>query len=226
MSNIAIIPARGGSKRIPKKNIKDFCGKPIIAYSVEVAIQSNLFDEIMVSTDDEEIATIAKSFGAEIPYKRSVKNSDDFATLNDVLSEVLECYKNDGKQFDYGCCILPTAPFITIERLKEAFHMLVNNGFDSVGPIVRFTYPVQRAIKLLPDKSVQMYYPEYAQSRSQDLESAYHDAGQFYWFKADKTLNGTYKGGMILNNLEVQDIDTIEDWKIAEIKMEILKSLK
>lgn len=222
MSNIAIIPARGGSKRIPKKNIKDFCGKPIIAYSIEAALASNLFDEIMVSTDDEEIAEVAKKYGAKIPFNRSEKNSNDVAILNDVIEEVLERYKNEGRHFEYGCCILPTAPFITTEQLKQAFEMLLNNSFDSVRPIVKFSYPIQRAFKLLPDNSVQMFNPEHLKTRSQDLEPAYHDAGQFYWFKTDKTLSGSFKGGIIISETEAQDIDTLEDWKIAELKMKMI----
>jgi pseudaminic acid cytidylyltransferase len=226
MQSIAVIPARGGSKRIPQKNIRNFLGKPIIAYSIDCALKSGLFSEVMVSTDDEGIASIAKTYGAKIPFYRSQENSNDFATLSDVISEVVECYKEIGKQFDYGCCILPTAPFITIEKLKEALLMLMNQGFDSVRPIVKFSYPLQRAFRLLSDNSVQMFYPEYAQSRSQDLEPAYHDAGQFYWFKTEKMLKGINKGGIVVNEIEVQDIDTIDDWKIAEIKMKILNSLK
>jgi pseudaminic acid cytidylyltransferase len=226
MQSIAIIPARGGSKRIPQKNIRNFLGKPIIAYSIDCALKSGLFSEVMVSTDDEGIASIAKTYGAKIPFYRSQENSNDFATLSDVISEVVECYKEIGKQFDYGCCILPTAPFITIEKLKEALLMLMNQGFDSVRPIVKFSYPLQRAFRLLSDNSVQMFYPEYAQSRSQDLEPAYHDAGQFYWFKTEKMLKGINKGGIVVNEIEVQDIDTIDDWKTAEIKMKILNSLK
>jgi len=226
MSNIAIIPARGGSKRIPGKNIKLFCGKPIIAYSIEVAIQSNLFDEIMVSTDDDKIAEVAKKYGAKVPFYRSNKNSNDFATLNDVIGEVLECYKKAGKQYNYGCCILPTAPFVTKDKLNKALSMLIKQGFDSVRPIVKFSYPIQRAFKLLPDNKVQMFYSEHAQSRSQDLEVAYHDAGQFYWFKTDKMLSGTFKGGIIIKEIEAQDMDTINDWEIAELKMKLISEVR
>jgi N-acylneuraminate cytidylyltransferase len=176
----------------------------------------------MVSTDDEEITEVAKQYGANIPFKRSKETSNDFAILNDVINEVLECYKNAGKQFDYGCCILPTAPFITIEKLKEAFNVLLRNDFDSVRPIVKFSYPIQRAFKLLPDNSVEMFNPEHFKTRSQDLEPAYHDAGQFYWFKTDKTLSGNFKGGMIIQETEAQDMDTLEDWIIAEMKMKII----
>ena len=226
MKNLAIIPARSGSKRIPKKNIKLFLGKPIIAYSIEVAIKSNLFEEVMVSTDDEEIAEVAKAYGAKVPFYRSEKNSNDFATLNDVIDEVLKCYKISRKDFEYGCCILSTAPFITTEKLNEALVMMTEKGFDSVRPIVKFSYPIQRAFKFLPDNSVQRFYPEFEQSRSQDLEPAYHDAGQFYWFKTDKMLQGNFKGGIQINEIEAQDIDTLEDWKIAEIKMQILNTQK
>lgn len=222
MNNIAIIPARGGSKRIPKKNIKSFCGKPIIAYSIEAANLSGLFDEVMVSTDDEEIAGIAKKYGAQVPFMRSQKNADDFATLNDVIEEVLSSYNVIGKQFENGCCILSTAPFTTAKKLKEAYAILLGKGFDSVRPIVRFGYPIQRAFRLMPDNSVTMLHPEYAQARSQDLEAVYHDAGQFYWFKTAKTLKGSFKGGFVINEAEAQDIDTPEDWKIAELKMQLL----
>ncbi|MGN6351937.1 MAG: pseudaminic acid cytidylyltransferase [Parafilimonas sp.] len=225
MSNIAIIPARGGSKRIPKKNIKDFLGKPVIAYSIEAALLSGLFEEVMVSTDDEEIAAVAKQYGATAPFMRSQKNADDFATLNDVIEEVLGSYNNEGKKFDNGCCILSTAPFVTAEKLKEAYNLLLQKKFDSVRPIVKFSYPIQRAFKLSPNNSVQMFYPEYLKTRSQDLEPAYHDAGQFYWFRTDKMLTGTNKGGVIISETEAQDIDTIEDWKLAELKTSIIRSL-
>jgi pseudaminic acid cytidylyltransferase len=225
MSNIAIIPARGGSKRIPKKNIKDFCGKPIITYSIDAVLKCGLFDEVMVSTDDEEIAEVAKKHGAKIPFYRSKKTSDDFAILNDVINEVLDYYRNDRKEFDYGCCILPTAPFVTTKNLKETFDMLVKNDFDSVRPIVKFSYPIQRAFKLLPNNNIQMFNPEHFKTRSQDLEPAYHDAGQFYWFKTHKTLSGTFKGGMIISETEAQDIDTLDDWKIAELKMQMINNL-
>jgi N-acylneuraminate cytidylyltransferase len=226
MSKIAIIPARGGSKRIPKKNIKLFLGKPIIAYSIEAALTSNLFDEVMVSTDDEEIAEVAKQYGANIPFYRSEKNADDFAILNDVVNEVIECYKTNGRHFDYGCCILPTAPFITIKNLNEAFSMIVNNGFDSVRPVVKFCYPIQRAFKLRPDNRVQRFYPEYEKTRSQDLEAAYHDAGQFYWFNTSRMLQGDNKGAIIISETEAHDIDSLDDWRIAELKMKMMLHAK
>jgi len=179
MKNLAIIPARGGSKRIPRKNIKPFLGKPIIAYSIEAAINSKLFDEVMVSTDDDEIAEVAKKYGAKVPFMRSVKNSDDYATTADVLFEVLDNYNL--KEFDYACCIYPGAPMITKVTLSEAYDKLISHNFDSVFPIVQFSYPIQRSLKVF-DAKVSMVYPEYLISRSQDLEKRFHDAGQFYWF--------------------------------------------
>ena len=196
----AILPLflhAAAAKEFLKRTLKNFAGKPIIAYSIEAAIQSNLFDEIMVSTDDEEIAEVAKQYGAKIPFKRSEETSNDFAILNDVIMKFCNVIESEDKRFDYGCCILSTAPFITTKKLKEAFDMLVKNNFDSVRPIVKFSYPIQRAFKLLSDNTVEMFDPEHFKTRSQDLEPAYHDAGQFYWFKTDKTLSGNFKGGMI-----------------------------
>lgn len=222
--SVAIIPARGGSVRIPGKNIRSFLGKPIIAYSIEVARQSGLFDEVMVSTDDEAIARIAEEHGASVPFLRSRKNSDDYATLSDVVDEVVSTYHMQEKVFGVGCCILPTAPFITINRLREALILLRDNKFDSVRPIVKFNYPIQRALRFTNDHQVGFFNPEFAKSRSQDLEPAYHDAGQFYWFKTDQCLKGTFKGAIEIPELEHQDIDTIEDWQIAEYKYKFLKT--
>ncbi|WP_400080430.1 pseudaminic acid cytidylyltransferase [Winogradskyella sp. R77965] len=187
MSRIAIIPARGGSKRIPKKNIKSFLGKPIIAYSIEAALASNLFDEVMVSTDSEEIAEIAKSYGAKVPFFRSDKNADDYATLVDVLLEVLSSYKADGYSFDYVCCILPTAPFVSKEKLQEGYKTIIDNDFDSVFPVLEFAYPIQRALQIQNDK-VSMVWDTHEKTRSQDLEKRFHDSGQFYWSKTASLL--------------------------------------
>ncbi len=226
MKAITIIPARGGSKRIPKKNIKCFLGKPIISYPIEAALKSNLFNEIMVSTDDEEIAEISKKFGASVPFLRSTKNSDDFATTVDVLLEVIEEYKKNGKVFDYVCCIYPTAPFISPEKLNHSFKFLIEKKAESLIPIVRFSYPIQRALRIEND-SLQYIYPENRNKRSQELELAYHDAGQFYWIKTDILIN---QSSLVTDNsiayeiseLEVQDIDSETDWKIAEMKYQIL----
>lgn len=226
MSKIAIIPARGGSKRIPKKNIKSFLGKPIIAYSIEAALASNLFDEVMVSTDDEAIAEIAISYGATVPFLRSDKNADDHAILVDVLLEVLASYKAIGKTYDQVCCILPTAPFVSEQKLQESFKTLINNNFDSVFPVLEFSYPIQRALQIDNDK-VSMVWDEYEMARSQDLEKRFHDSGQFYWSKTasletDKKLFTKNSGAIVISELEAQDIDTETDWKLAEIKYKLL----
>lgn len=227
MKKVAMITARGGSKRIPRKNIKEFCGKPIIAYSIEAAIASGVFDTVMVSTDDEEIAAIAKQYGAEVPFYRSEKTSNDFATTADVILEVLEEYEKRGESFDMACCIYPTAPFLTAKRLKEAVEKLEASDADTLLPVVAFSYPVQRALIIRNEKLV-FEYPQYMDSRSQDLEKHYHDVGQFYVlrteaFKQNKKL---MLGNILpyeISEMEVQDIDNQTDWEIAEMKHEILK---
>lgn len=164
-NNLAIIPARSGSKRIYKKNIKLFLGKPILAYSIELAKSSGLFSEIMVSTDDNETANIAQSFGAQIPFLRSTKNADDFATLNDVLIETISCYSKLGSTFDFVCIILPTAPLISTSNLKKSYKILKSENYDSVRPIVKFSYPIQRSYRLVNNK-IEMINPEYLTVRS------------------------------------------------------------
>ncbi|MDO9001528.1 MAG: pseudaminic acid cytidylyltransferase [Bacteroidota bacterium] len=226
MTNVAIIIARGGSKRIPRKNIKLFRGKPIIAYSIESALNSGLFDYVMVSTDDDEIAEVAKKSGAQVPFIRSKKNSDDFSTTADVIIEVLNDLKNNGKQFDNVCCIYPTAPFITKQTLSDAYHLLISDKFESVFPVCPFSYPIQRALDVT-DSKVTMIIPENLNKRSQDLNPTYHDAGQFYWLRTEKFLREKKvftqnSGSIILNELQVQDIDNETDWKIAELKHSIL----
>lgn len=222
MSAIAIITARGGSKRIPRKNIKEFCGKPILAYSIEAALKSGLFDRVMVSTEDAEIAEIAEKYGAEVPFRRSEKTAGDFAATGDVLLEVLEEYRRRGERFDTICCIYPTAPFVTPERLKEAVSLLEESGADSVLPVVRFSFPPQRCV-VVKDGCLQFKWPEYAQARSQDLEPYYHDAGQFYCLKEksfleQKALVMSKTVPLILPEMEIQDIDTEEDWELAQVK--------
>lgn len=228
---IAIITARGGSKRIPKKNIKEFCGKPIIAYSIEAALKSNIFDEVMVSTDSEEIADIARQYGASVPFMRSAKTSDDYATTSDVIMEVLEKYQEMGQTFDYICCIYPTAPFVTPDKLKEAMSIMEKDDVVEVMPVVQFSYPPQRCFVIGDDNYMKYKYEEYMQSRSQDLEKQYHDAGQFYVYDADKyvKLSGKISGGImpiIVSELEVQDIDNEDDWKIAELKYKLMNGDK
>lgn len=217
---IAIITARGGSKRIPKKNIKDFCGKPIIAYSIEAALESKLFDEVMVSTDSEEIASVARKYGANVPFMRSEETSNDFATTTDVLEEVFSEYEKRGVSFDLAVCIYPTAPFVTARKLKEAMELMNNEQVDAVTPVVRFSFPPQRAF-VIRKGLLEYQYPEYRLTRSQDLESIYHDCGQFYIMKVDNVINKKVKQRIvpyIVSELEVQDIDNEDDWKIAELK--------
>ena len=229
-NNIAIITARGGSKRIPKKNIKEFCGKPILAYSVEAALKSGIFDEVMVSTDSQEIAEIAERYGATIPFFRSRKNADDYASTADVLYEVLNEYEKRGRQFKYACCIYPTAPFVTSSKLIQAGNLLVEKNADSILPVVKFSFPPQRGVEIEEGK-IRIAYPEFFQFRSQDLKSIYHDCGQFYFVKTDvfmrtKRLITDNTLPFIFPETEVQDIDSEEDWEIAEMKYErFLKSI-
>jgi len=228
--NLCIIPARGGSKRIPRKNIKLFKGKPVIAYSINVGFESRLFDEVMVSTDDLEIAEIAKSYGASVPFLRSEENSNDFATTADVLKEVLHSYKKVGKEFDYICCVYPTAPFVSAKRLIQGFEIL-KNGADSVLPILSFDYPIWRSIKVNEKECLEYNWSEFINARSQDLPTAYHDAGQWYWvncnmLKATGNMIFETTKGLHLSPFEAHDIDTLQDWKLAELKYEYLQSIK
>ena len=225
MAKLAIIPARGGSKRIPRKNIKPFIGKPIIAYSIEAALKSNLFDEVMVSTDDKEIANIAKEYGAKVPFIRSVKNSDDFATTFDVIEEVIQVYKSQGKEFENLCCLYSCAPFVNSEILLKAYNQLIRYKFDTVFPIIAYSFPIQRALRL-NQRKVSMILEENLNVRSQDLEDSFHDAGQFYWCISKKVLQNKKiltknTGGIEISELEAQDIDNEIDWKLAELKFQL-----
>lgn len=227
MNNLCIIPARGGSKRIPKKNIKSFLGKPIIAYSIEAAIQSKLFTEIMVSTDCQETADIALRYGAKVPFLRSKENSNDFATTYDVIKEIIDEYKKDGVNFENICCIYACAPFVTANNLKHAYQELSNKQVDTIFPIIEYSFPIQRAVKIYNEK-IELFNIDHLNTRSQDLEKSYHDAGQFYWMKSENILN---KGriitdncsGIIITELEGQDIDNEIDWELAELKFKLLK---
>lgn len=230
MNNLCIIPARGGSKRIPRKNIKDFIGKPIIAYSIEAAVQSGLFDEVMVSTDDEEIVEVALKYGAKVPFKRSAENSDDYATTAQVLEEVLTNYRKSGVEFSSACCLYPTAPFVTPEYLKEGHNLLLDPEVASVFSVVKFDYPIWRGFTRNDNGVMKMVWKENINTRSQDLEPVYHDAGQWYWIKVEmflssKVLFTENSKGVKLSKLEVQDIDTEHDWHLAELKYEYLQSL-
>lgn len=218
---ICIIPARGGSKRIPKKNIKDFLGKPIIAYSIEVALKSGLFDEVMVSTDSEEIAAIAKHYGASVPFFRSASNSDDFATTMDVIQEVIQLYKERNENFDFACCMYPTAPFVKASHLQKGLELLEEADCKTVFPVVEFSYPIWRGLSVESNGQSSMIWPEHLNSRSQDLEKVYHDAGQWYWMNVNSVGNSLFSDdskSIILDPLLVQDIDSEADWRIAEMK--------
>lgn len=227
LRNIAIIPARGGSKRIPRKNIKNFLGEPIINYSIKAAFESNCFSEIMVSTDDKEIAEVARESGAKVPFLRSKQASSDYATTADVLDEVIKAYQKLGEKYDYICCVYPTAPLILSSRIVQGLKKLLQSGADSIMPVVRFSFPVQRALKIKKDR-LAAYSPEDIKKRSQDCLPLYHDAGQFYWIKTGAFLK---EGNLLtkstvplmLSELEVQDIDNESDWALAELKYNLLK---
>lgn len=223
---IAVITARGGSKRIPKKNIRAFCGRPIIEYSIEAAQKSGLFDEVMVSTDSEEIAEIAKAAGAVLPFMRSAENAGDYASTADVLLEVLAEYAKKGKCFDTVCCLYPTAPFVTAEKLKRAVVLLEEQDVDCVVPVVRYSFPPQRAF-VVRDGFTVMKYPEHAVTRSQDLEPYFHDCGQFYCMQTERflTKKQIFTDCMLsieMPEMQVQDIDNESDWKLAELKYRMM----
>lgn len=226
MKNLCIIPARGGSKRIPRKNIKPFMGKSIMAYSIEAALDSCIFDEVMVSTDDIEFADVAKKYGASVPFLRSESTANDYATTVDVLLEVIETYKQRGVFFDTICCLYSTAPFVTSERLKEAYSKL-SDKVDACFTMVEYSYPIQRSLRINEAGLVEMKYPEHLKSRTQDLEKVYHDAGQFYFVKTntlieEKSVWCKHTAPLVLSELEVQDLDTLTDWQLAEMKYELL----
>lgn len=223
MKNLAIIPARGGSKRIPRKNIKPFLGKPMLAYSIEVALATGLFDEVMVSTDDEEIAAVARQYGASVPFMRSKETANDFATTADVLHEVISRYKELGLEFDNFCCIYATAPMIQSKDIVFAFERLRSTDFTMVYPVVQFSYPIWRCLDLSEDGSMKRHWPEFENSRSQDLPKEYHDTGTFYWYKNAEWIAGNIKiGGIEVDETTIQDIDTETDWKLAEMKYRLL----
>lgn len=229
MNAAAVITARGGSKRIPRKNIKHFLGKPIIAYSIETALSSNLFEEVMVSTDDEEIAEIARSYGAKVPFFRSNKASSDSATTVDALNEVIKTYRSLGLDFSYVCCMYPTAPFITVDLLNKAYSKLKEDNYDCVFPVLPFSFPIQRALKINQSQNIEMFNPEHLSTRSQDLTPAYHDSGQFYFINVEQfikkmKLYSDNTGVIIVKEMEAHDIDTLEDWRIAEFKYSMIRN--
>jgi len=218
---VAIIPARGGSKRIPKKNIKDFFGKPIISYSIEAAIASNLFDKVIVSTDSDEIAQVAIKYGAEVPFIRPKELSGDFLGTHEVVGHALRWLEDSGDVVDYACCIYATAPMIQVSDLIKGYDLVKTGNWESVIAATNYSYPVFRSFKKLSSGGLQMVFPEHYSSRSQDLPEVYHDAGQFYWAKSKawkNKPNGFSENNTIveLPNYLVQDIDTIDDWNKAE----------
>lgn len=224
---LAVVPARGGSKRIPRKNIRPFAGQPILHWPIKAALDSQLFNTVMVSTDDAEIAGIAREAGAEVPFLRSPATADDHASLLDVLAEVVETYRQRGEDFDTICCLLPTAALVTADRLRLGHDMFATGEFDSVFPVVRFLAPIQRALRRSDEGMIAMFQPEHYRSRSQDLEPAYHDAGQFYWMSRQSCLDRTptfagRAGSIVVDETEVQDIDTDVDWRLAELKHRLI----
>lgn len=223
MRSIAIITARGGSKRIPRKNVKPFMGKPMIAYAIAAALESKLFDEVMVSTDDAEIAAIAKENGAVVPFMRSAATSNDYATTVDVLNEVITEYGKRGVAFDSFCCIYPCVPFLTGDLLRAAHTAFVSSGSDSLMPVVKYSFPIQRAMRRNADGFLEYREPEKKLKRSQDLEPMYHDVGMFYFHKTASFCAKNARMAMFeMPEERVQDIDTLDDWKMAEMKYKIL----
>ena len=225
---LAVIPARGGSKRIPRKNIKNFHGKPMIAWSIQAALGSGCFDEVWVSTDDAEIAQVAQEYGAKIPFLRPEELSNDFATTADVMQHAVNFFENENEiRPDYVCCLYATAPFVIQQDLRNGLSLIQAERVDYVFSATTFPFPIQRAIKLTEQGHVEMFSPEYFNTRSQDLEEAWHDAGQFYWGTAEAWLNKSIVFSdqskiVELPRYRVQDIDIIDDWVRAEL---IAKSL-
>ncbi|AUN93902.1 pseudaminic acid cytidylyltransferase [Pseudazoarcus pumilus] len=224
---LAIIPARGGSKRIPRKNIKVFCGKPMIAWSIEAARDSGCFDRIVVSTDNDEIASVARHWGAETPFMRPAELSDDHATTMPVIAHAIRWANAHLASVDFACCIYATAPFVQPDDLRNGLTKLENSNFDYVFSVTSYAFPIQRAIRINANGRISMFHPEHMNTRSQDLEEAYHDAGQFYWGRAAAWLEGKavfseHAQPVILPRSRVQDIDTHEDWERAEALFRLL----
>lgn len=223
---LAIIPARGGSKRIPRKNIKDFLGKPIINYAIKAALDSKLFSDVIVSTDDREIANVAEKYGASVPALRSSEHSSDIAVIADVIEEVLKRQTATGQTYEFVCCIYATAPFVTPENLRSSFELIKNSKAETVLTVVKNSYPIQRSLLKIGSFLV-LERPEYKNTRSQDLPTTFHDAGQFFWIRTSSFLKhheifNNKTVGYIINEFEAHDIDTFEDWEIAKKKYNLL----
>jgi pseudaminic acid cytidylyltransferase len=226
--NICMIPARGGSKRIPRKNIKEFNGKPIIAYSIEAALKSNCFDRVIVSTDDDEISEVARKYGAQVPFTRPDELSNDYAGTIPVVKHTIEWLEDQNNTIDNVCCLYATAPFIQSQTISKAFQQLLESETDYCFSVTSFAFPIQRAIKIVQRNKISMFNPEHFNTRSQDLEESYHDAGQFYWgkaqaFKDELPIFTEVATPYILPRYLVQDIDTLEDWIRAETMYRVLQ---
>lgn len=227
---VAIIPARGGSKRIPRKNIKIFHGKPMIAYSIEAAKECGLFDKIIVSTDDEEIAKIARSYGAQTPFIRPKELSDDHTATIPVIANAIQTLQEQGDRIDTVCCIYATAPFIRSEDIISAYNALLTQHKHYSFPVTTFPFPIFRGVKRDEEGSIEMFFPEHFSTRSQDLPEAYHDVGQFYWGTCEAWVEGKpifseAATTIVLPRHLVQDIDTPEDWERAELMYQVLQTL-
>jgi len=224
---VAVIPARGGSKRIPRKNIKNFCGKPLIAYSIEAAKKSRLFDHVVISTDDNEIAEIASNYGGEIPFMRPRELANDHTATVPVISHAIDHFKDIGQMPHWVCCIYPTAPFVRVNDLNGAFDLVQEHEYQYVFTVAPFPSAVHRALERRPDGSMNPLYPEFECARTQDLRSTYFDAGQFYWGSATSWLQGltihSHGVGWELPPQIAVDIDTTTDWKYAELMFEVLR---
>ncbi len=228
---VAIIPARGGSKRIPGKNIREFAGKPMICHSIECALESNLFDRVIVSTDDDEISDVARAAGAEVPFRRPANISDDHTITGDVIAHAIEWQRQSGVEPTAICCIYATAPFIRQDDLRSALKLFESGDWSFVFAATSFVFPIQRSFQSNDDGGLEMFFPEHFTTRSQDLPEALHDAGQFYWGKPQAWLDGERIFGenstvVSIPSWRVQDIDTLEDWERAEIMWQVLKKIE
>lgn len=229
-NTVAIIPARGASKRILGKNSRDFCGKPMLAYSIEAALASQLFSEVMVSTDSRQIAQLAVSYGAKVPFMRSEETAGDYATIAEVMMEVLGEYEKRGRTFDVFACIYATAPFVTAEKLRMAMDLLQKEDCYGVLPVVRFSFPPQRAYEITEGNELRYLWEAHSESRSQDLEPLYHDAGQFSFYRVQKYMQDHGKvrekiAPFVLSEMEVQDIDEECDWQMAKLKYQFMQQI-
>jgi pseudaminic acid cytidylyltransferase len=225
---VAVIPARGGSKRIPRKNIRPFAGKPMIGHSIECALRSGLFDRVMVSTDDDEIADVARHFGAEVPFRRPPELSDDHSGTTEVIAHAVRWLKDDGTDVTAVCCIYATAPFIREADLAAALAKLESGAWQYVFSATTFAFPIFRSFRMTAADGVEMFYPQHFATRSQDLPEALHDAGQFYWGRVNAWLNNARffeeeSTVLMIPRWRVQDIDTLEDWERAEVMMRVLQ---